>query len=70
MPYTPSMLKKDAISHFGSVTALADALGIERQAIYMWGAQVPIRRQYELEEMTGGKLKRGRAGKGSKSNGR
>jgi len=30
------MKKEDAISIFGSVTQLAGAMGISRQAIYMW----------------------------------
>lgn len=47
----------DAISHFGSVKSLADAIGIWPHVIYRWGTCPPMARQYELEVKTGGKLK-------------
>lgn len=56
------MTKKTAnldqvINHMGSVLALANALGIERQAIYQWKGKVPPRRAYEIERVTKGKFK-------------
>ena len=51
------MLTEDAVKHFGSVAALADALEISVQAIYKWGLQVPKGRAFELESKTGGVLK-------------
>ncbi len=50
------MTKDDAVRHYGTVLALANALGISRQAIYMWGASVPEKHQYKLQVLTGGKL--------------
>lgn len=52
------MTKSDAINHFGSAAALAEALGIKPAAVSQWrDDHVPIRRQYELERLTGGKLR-------------
>ncbi len=51
------MKTKDAIQHFGSVGALAAALGIKRQAIYQWPETVPASRQFEVEVKSGGALK-------------
>ena len=49
----------DALRHFGSRNKIAKALGINRQAITRWAeAGIPLMRQYQLEELTGGKLKR------------
>lgn len=41
-----------AIQHFGTRTALAKALGIERSAISQWD-RVPVGRVLELERQTG-----------------
>lgn len=57
------MLTRDAVRHFGTLTALAAALGITRSAIYQWGRTVPELRQYQLEHLTGGKLQ-ARKGRG------
>lgn len=46
-----------AIDHFGGVSGLAEALGIKRQAIYMWAGQIPRARVYQLESITEGELK-------------
>lgn len=54
------MTLDDAVRYFGSKNKLAIALGINRQAIQFWNGKVPIRRQYELEELTNGRLKRKR----------
>jgi len=51
------MKKKDAIDHFGSVAALADALEITPEAIYQWGEDVPSGREYQIQVLTDGKLK-------------
>lgn len=45
------MEKADAIAEFGSVKALADALGIWPQAVYKWGRRVPELRRYQIERM-------------------
>lgn len=45
------MNKEHAISLFGSVTALAEALGIQRQAIYQWSERVPELREYQIREL-------------------
>ena len=36
------MTKKEAIKKFGSVTKLAKALGISRQAVYAWPDKLPL----------------------------
>ena len=51
------MKKKDAIDHFGSVAALADALKITPEAIYQWGEDVPSGREYQIQVITNGDLK-------------
>lgn len=51
------MTTKDAIRYYGTVKALADALGIWPHVIYRWGAHPPQARQYELEVKTRGELK-------------
>lgn len=51
------MKKQDAISHFGSKTAIARALGITRQAVQLWGDFVPTASAIALEEVTHGALK-------------
>lgn len=52
-----AMETRQAIAHFGSVAALARALGITSQAVYQWGAEVPPRRAFELERITSGALR-------------
>lgn len=52
------MTTKDAIKYFGCGKKLAEALGIAPEAVYQWGKSPPKLRQFELEELTGGKLKR------------
>lgn len=53
------MKRKKAIDYFGSIPALARALGITYEAVRQWGDIVPELRQYQLEKITGGKLKAG-----------
>ena len=50
------MKKSQTIEHFGSVTALAKALGVTYEAVRQW-SEVPALRQYQLEHLTGGSLK-------------
>lgn len=50
------MKTADAIKHFGSVKALAEAIAVNRQAIYQWGENVPKPRRYELFLKSGGAL--------------
>lgn len=51
------MKKKDAIDHFGGTNKLAQALGCKPQAISQWSDFVPKGRAYQIEVLTGGKLK-------------
>ncbi|MCA3065447.1 MAG: helix-turn-helix domain-containing protein [Rhodocyclaceae bacterium] len=60
------MKTNDAISHFGTKAALADALGIKPPSIYDWGDEVPIGRQFQLELITEGALKATRPQKAEK----
>ncbi|MDX7900118.1 Cro/CI family transcriptional regulator [Aeromonas media] len=49
----------DAIAHFGGIAPLAKALGVKTQAISQWKERVPELRSYQIEVLTGGKLKAG-----------
>lgn len=52
------MKTQDAIQHFGSQVALKRALNLKaRQTIHAWGEFPPAGRQYQIEILTGGKLK-------------
>lgn len=55
------MLIDDAIEHFGTITALADKLGVLVSTICNWrvrtGALVPELYARRLDDMTGGRLK-------------
>ncbi len=42
------MKTEDAIRLFGTVRALADAIGVTEQAIYQWGEDVPELRAYQI----------------------
>lgn len=53
------MKTKSAADHFGSKKKLAEALGISPSAVTMWGDEVPELRQYQIERITKGKVKRG-----------
>ena len=44
-----------AIKLFGSVKALAEALGITVHAIYQWGEHVPELRAYQIRELVAAK---------------
>lgn len=43
-----------AIEFAGSRAKLAELLGITPQALSLWHGQVPIRRAFQIEEVTGG----------------
>jgi DNA-binding transcriptional regulator YdaS (Cro superfamily) len=45
------MKTQDAISLFGSIKALAKALGITQPAIYQWGDNVPELRAFQIREI-------------------
>jgi hypothetical protein len=46
------MRTEDAIKYFdNSVRALAEALGITREAVYQWGDTVPRLRAYEIRDL-------------------
>ncbi|MBL0677599.1 Cro/CI family transcriptional regulator [Aeromonas dhakensis] len=51
------MDKKVVIEHFGSITATAKALGISHVAVCKWNETIPKGRAYQIEVLTGGKLK-------------
>ncbi|WP_323951406.1 Cro/CI family transcriptional regulator [Aeromonas veronii] len=51
------MQKSEVIEHFGTVTATAKALGISHVAVSKWAEQIPKGRAYQIEVLTGGKLK-------------
>jgi DNA-binding transcriptional regulator YdaS (Cro superfamily) len=52
------MKTKQAAEFFGSKKKLAVALGISPSAVTMWGEDVPELRQYQIERITKGKVKR------------
>lgn len=51
------MKLSEAVAIFGTEAELARKLGIKPQAVYQWGDKVPMRRQYQLQLLTKGKLK-------------
>lgn len=51
-----SMKTADAISHFKTAAALADALGATRGAVSQWGEDVPELSAAKLEKITDGAL--------------
>lgn len=50
------MTKTQAIMHFGSMKALAKAVGVSYEAVRQWH-DVPELRQYQIERITNGVLK-------------
>lgn len=46
----------DVIQHFGSGAALARALGVHRQAVYMWRGQIPKGVAYQIHVLTDGEF--------------
>ena len=57
MLYHRGMKTETAIEYFKTKTALANALGIKKQAISEWREIVPFKRQLQLEQITNGELK-------------
>jgi hypothetical protein len=51
------MTTEKAIKYYGGIKELAEALGIWPHNISRWGDYPPIKRQYEIEVKTKGKLK-------------
>ncbi len=51
------MKKNDVLSYFGGVDKTAKALGITHVAVSKWGENIPQGRAYQVEVLTGGKLK-------------
>jgi DNA-binding transcriptional regulator YdaS (Cro superfamily) len=49
--------KKDAVQHFGTAIALAEALGISSASVSGWGELVPEGRAYQLQVITVGLLR-------------
>lgn len=50
------MTKQQAINYYGTEQAIADVLGISRQAVNQWDV-IPIGQQARIELETKGKLK-------------
>lgn len=51
------MTTSDAVSHFGSATKLARALGIKPAAVSQWGEYPPLLRQFQIELVSKRKLR-------------
>lgn len=51
------MTYEQAIAHYGTQVNLAAALGIKQPAVSQWGRVIPPSYQYQLEVITGGKLR-------------
>jgi predicted transcriptional regulator len=51
------MLKTTVKRHFGSLEAVAQALGITKSAVSQWPDRVPEGAAYKLQFITGGKLR-------------
>ncbi|MDX7693596.1 Cro/CI family transcriptional regulator [Aeromonas caviae] len=51
------MTTSNAVKYFGSKAAIARALGINKAAVSQWGETIPEGRAYQIEVLTGGKLK-------------
>lgn len=51
------MTTNEVIQFFGSKSAVAKALRLSPAAISQWGEQVPMRRQFEIEHVSGGALR-------------
>ena len=50
---------QDLVDYFGSQSAIAKALGTSDQVVSAWKVKnrIPIGRQYEIQILTGGKLR-------------
>ena len=52
-----TMKTSDAVEYFGSKANLAKELGVHRSAITLWGLEIPMNRQYQIQVLTKNKLK-------------
>ncbi len=50
------MTTEEAVKHFTSQQALADALGIKQPSVAGWGEYPPPYRQLQIQILTAGKL--------------
>lgn len=50
------MKKEEVLNHFGSVTAIAEALTVTVSAISQWGDVIPEKQAYRIERHTKGAL--------------
>lgn len=49
---------QDVIEHFGGThRSLAEALGVHRATVTMWGGEIPPNRAYQIEVLSKGKFK-------------
>lgn len=51
------MRKEEAVKHFGTAAALAEALGITPASVSEWGDIIPEGRAYQLQVITAGSLR-------------
>ncbi len=51
------MKKTDVVSYFGNTVKVAEVLGVAQSAVSQWGEDIPPRRAFEVERITGGALK-------------
>ncbi len=51
------MKKKDVLKYFGNSIKTARALGICKQAVTNWKADIPPMRAFQIESLTNGELK-------------
>lgn len=52
------MKTESAVAFYGTKKKIADVCGIQKSSVSSWGEYVPKLRAYQLEEASGGKLKR------------
>lgn len=50
------MKTAQAVKYFGSQQAIANALGISKQAVSKWGETVPIKKAFKLVDLSNKKL--------------
>ena len=51
------MTLQDLVSHFGSQSKAAKALGVSAVSVCLWRNGIPKKRQQQIEAMTGGILR-------------
>jgi DNA-binding transcriptional regulator YdaS (Cro superfamily) len=51
------MRTQEAVDHFGSQVALAQAIGVKQNTVSGWSEYPPMSRQIDIEVATSGKLK-------------